>query len=139
MKTQEEIGTQVRKAFKGEPGEFRACAYFDDRLDCIRVIARDCSVLETRLNERLTILEDMYYPEGRRRYVGFTIKGASHFCRENNLKFSAPIRLTTLLDAVLQRFPETPVQIFIDGVARALVEDEKIEQVEIIQAEPMTA
>ena len=36
----------VHEAAPPKSGEFRPCAFFDDRLDCIRVIARDCSIYE---------------------------------------------------------------------------------------------
>jgi hypothetical protein len=137
MKTPEQIATQVREAFGGKPGKFRPCAFFDDRLDCIRVIARDCSILETRINQYITVLEDNYYPEsGSEPYVGFTIKGARHFCREHGLSLSAPIRMSSLLDAILAGFPEPVVQLFVKGVARPLVEEKKIKQVEVAGAQP---
>jgi len=139
MKTPEQIGAEVKKLFSGEPGEFRPCAYFDDRLDCIRVIVRDCSVLETRVHERLTVLEDMYYPAGRKQYVGFTVKGARHFCRENGISLAAPIAVGKLLDAILAAFPEPAVQIFVNGVARELVKEEKIEVVDVSGALPQSA
>ena len=83
MKTQDEIQALVREAFAGEVTRFRPCAFFDERLDCIRVVARDCSVLEERINDRVTVLLDNYYPGmGRKQYVGFTIKGAKHFCQQ---------------------------------------------------------
>src|SRR5450432_3435060 len=86
MNTPEQISALVREVFAGASGEFRTCAFFDDRLDCIRVIARDCSVLETRINQSLTVLEDNYYQDSdrkHRQYVGFTIKGARYFCYEH--------------------------------------------------------
>ena len=81
MNRLDKIASNVRSAFESRGSDFRPCAYFDDRLDCIRVVIKDCSVLETRINPVLTLLEDNYYAEskGSPRYVGFTIKGASHF------------------------------------------------------------
>lgn len=137
MKTPEQIAAQVKEAFGGRPGKFRPCAFFDDRLDCIRIIARDCSVLETRVNRFITVLEDNYYPEsGQRRYVGFTIKGARHFCQEHNLDLSAPIQMSALLDAVLAGFPDVAVELFVNAIARPLVEEKKIKQVDVSSALP---
>ncbi|MCZ6751908.1 MAG: hypothetical protein O7E51_08785 [Acidobacteria bacterium] len=140
MKTPEQIGTLVRKAFPGESGAFRPCAWFDERLDCIRVVARDCSVLETRLSDRLTILEDNYYPEpGRTKVVGFTLKGARHFCNENGLSLSTSIKMSALLDAILANFPEEVIKVCVDFIFRPLVVDKEIEQVDIPDTELQAA
>ena len=142
MKNIEQIERQVKEAFTGtKSGEFRPCAYFDERLDCIRVITRDCSVLETRINPVLTLLEDNYYPQsGGQRYVGFTIKGASHFCYEHGISLSAPVNISKLLDVIAAMFPETLVQLAVDGVAKPIVQkDPAIENVDISSALPEPA
>jgi hypothetical protein len=135
MNTSEELGALVKESLAGASGEFRPCAFFDVRLDCIRVIARDCSVLETRINPYLTVLEDNYYQEaGRKQYVGFTVKGARHFCNEHGLSLSAPIEISALLDAILKAFPDLAVEFFVNGIARPLVQEGNIERVEIAPA-----
>src|SRR5580658_628116 len=102
MKTPDEIGALVKSAFSGASGTFHPCAFFDDRLDCIRVIARDCSVLETRINPILTLLEDNYAAsEDRKKYVGFSIKGARYFCHQHGFSLDSPIEISALLDAIL--------------------------------------
>lgn len=128
MKKQGEVTRLVREAFEGTRGEFRPCVVFDERLDCVRVVARDCSIMETRLNSLITILEDNYYPgSGGKRFVGFTIKGARYFCDTHGLNTSSPITLSAILDKILAVSPELVVQIFIDGIARPLIEQEQIE------------
>jgi hypothetical protein len=137
MKTSEEIVAQVKQAFAGKPEKFRPCAFFDDRLDCIRVIARDCSVLETRINKFITVLEDNYCEEsGEKRYVGFTVKGARHFCQEHAFDLSTPIEMTALLDAILDSFPEVAVELFINAIAKPLVKAEKIKSIDVSGALP---
>jgi hypothetical protein len=122
----------VQSSFPDTEARFRPCAFFDERLDCIRVIARDCSVLEERINDRVTVLIDNYYPApGCKQYVGFTIKGARHFCREQGWDTIRTVKMTELLDAFLAAFPELIVQWFIEMVARPLVRDEQIDLVEI--------
>jgi hypothetical protein len=131
MKTLEEIGDFVRSVSPA-PAGFRPCAFFDERLDCIRVIARDCSVLEERLNDQVTVLVDNYYAQrGGMEYVGFTIKGAKHFCKLHNLDTAKSIRLAALLDALLASAPDITVRWFVNFVAKPLVQSEKIDQVEI--------
>jgi hypothetical protein len=104
------------------------------------VIAGDCSVLETRVNEVLTVLADNYYAEsGRRKYVGFTLKGARHFCEQHGFDLVTPIKVSQLLDAIIAAFPDPAVEIFVDGIARPLVKDEKIDQVDVSDALPQPA
>jgi len=132
MRSEEEIATLVRSSFADKDGKFHPCAFFDNRLDCIRVIARDCSFLETRINETLTVLEDNYYPElGHRKYIGFTVKEARYFCKQHSFDLKTPISVSALLDALLATFPDKMVEMFIDGIARPLVKEEKIEKVEV--------
>ena len=57
---------------------FRPLVYYDPRLDCIRVIVRDCSVTESRIDEIFTVLEDNYHTINQEKYVGFTIKGVRY-------------------------------------------------------------
>lgn len=113
----------VSAMFDGPIGEFRPCAYYDEPLDCIRVIARDCSVNEWRVSRLLTVLEDNYPdPEaGREVYVGFTIKGARHFCQQQGIDLSTPVQLSELLDKILAQSSEDSVRLAINAVARPLV------------------
>lgn len=124
----------VRKHSSGAPANFRPCAFYDEQLDCIRVISRDCSVIEDRLNSRITVLVDAHHsqrhmPESLE-YVGFTIKGAWHFCQERGLA-PGTIKMTTLLDALLKAYPEVIVRLFVEHVARPIVEQKKIDQVDV--------
>ena len=135
MKTPEEIGTLVRDAFAGQSGAFQPCAWFDERLDCIRVVTRDCSVLEKRLGTRLTVLVGNYGPQ---QIVGFTIKGARHFCNENKLSLAMPIKMTSVLDAIIASSPEEAIRLIVDHIFRPLV-DKKIDQVEVPEPEAQIA
>jgi hypothetical protein len=129
MTTPETITSLVRESF-AQFGEFRPCAYMDDALDCIRILTRDCSITETRVNPLLTVLEATYPDRTGTKCVGFTIKGARHFCKQQNLSLTVPIKVSELLDAVIAACPETLVEAFIDYTARRLVREAKIEQVE---------
>jgi hypothetical protein len=138
MSCQNDITTLVRSAFSEESGEFRPCAFFDEPLDCIRVIAKDCSVLEERISDRLTILQNSYDPKpGRKECVGFTLKGARHLCHQHGLDMGMPIAMSALLDAILASFPEKVVQVFIEFVAKPLVEEQKIGRIEMSDQDQM--
>src|ERR1700674_4589068 len=99
--------------------EFRPYAMFDDRLDCIRVFTRDCSVKEIRINERITLFEDNF-PTGEYKYVGFAIKGAKHLCKECGFDLSIPVRITAILDVLVASAPGI-IRAVIDGIARPMV------------------
>lgn len=138
MTSEQQVDALVRATFGEGSGAFRASAVFDEPLDCIRVVARDCSVTETRVSEIITVLEDSYWvaPRGRR-YVGFTIKGAKHFCKEQGFNLSTPIRLTEILDRILATFPDVSVRLAVDAVARPLVEEiPGIERIDLPGGEP---
>jgi hypothetical protein len=121
MKTVTEITQQVREAAAGNSRSFRPCAYFDDSLDCIRVITRDCSILETRINQYMTVLEDNYEKADDQKYVGFTVKGARHFCQEHGFDLSVPVNIGKVLDQIFASSPEPAVQMSIRLVARPLI------------------
>ena len=129
MKT-DEISTQdiknvadkVRSLFSDEPSiEFKPFAMFDEPLDCIRVIVRECSITETRINSLLTVLEDNYPEPEQQKYVGFTIKGARHFCISQKLPSSGAVSLTAILDQILKTFPEPVVDLCVNAVARTIL------------------
>jgi len=117
------MGDLLKAAFVGMVAEFRPCAYYDEPLDCIRVIARDCSVNEWRVSRLLTVLEDNYpNPEaGRELYVGFIIKGARHFCQQQEIDLTTPVQLSELLDRILAESSEDAVRIAVNAVAKPLV------------------
>jgi hypothetical protein len=49
------------------------------------------------------------------------------------------INMAEVLDALVASFPGVVVQLFIDYVAKPLIQDERIEQVEIADREPEPA
>lgn len=71
-----ELTLKVRAVMKDAP-PFRPCAVFDEQLDCVRVNWRDCSQVEERINQWLTLCYDNY-PDGQTRLVGFNLKGVAH-------------------------------------------------------------
>lgn len=134
--TPEVVGELVRAAFGGNVGPFRPCAYFDEPLDCIRVLVRDCSVTEWRVSQGLTVLEDNYADPalGLERYVGFTIKGARHFCKERGIPLNAPVEWGELLDALVATAPIPQVRFIVESFAKPLVRDRQIPPVSLPEA-----
>ena len=89
----------VREALACQ-GEFRPCAWFDSPLDCIRIVVRDCSHSEIRINRFLTVLEANYSNEPE--YIGFTLKGMRHLCKEHGIRLDTPVKLAQLFDVILR-------------------------------------
>ena len=118
---EERLGMLVKQAFSGQSKEFRRCAMFDAPLDCIRVIRRDCSVTEIRVNRYLTVLQDNHPASEAEKYVGFTVKGAKHFCKTHDFDLNAPVRLVKLLDEIVARSPELAVRLVVDCIAKPAV------------------
>jgi hypothetical protein len=87
----------------------------------------------------LTLLLDNYYPPSPKQCVGFTVKGARHFCKDNNLPLDTPITMSTLLNAVLANCPDILVRSFIELVVRPLMEEKKIKEVEMPESLPAPA
>jgi hypothetical protein len=75
---------------------------------------------------------DSYYPApGRKRYVGFTIKGARHFCQRQGWPLSRSIQMADVLDALMASSPGIVVQWFMEQVAKPIVEDENTERIDV--------
>jgi len=60
MRTPEQVEQLVRSAFAGSLVSFAPVLTLMTRWICIRVVARDCSVTETRVNNLITVLESTY-------------------------------------------------------------------------------
>ena len=129
MKSGDEIRQAIGAEFPEGFGDFRPCAFFDAEMDCIRVVARDCSALETRVNTWFTILEANYPAKRANECVGFTLKGARHFCETQKLDPRTPIQMSVLLDAIVRAMPDAVIQTVVEHLARPMVEEHKIEQV----------
>jgi hypothetical protein len=113
-------------------GGFRPFAVFDELLDCIRVVTRDCSTNEIRVNEELTLLEANYPVSGKREIVGFTIKGVAHLCETCHIPPDAPWKLADFLNAIMARSPL--VHFMVEEHVQAIVEETQLEDVELITA-----
>jgi hypothetical protein len=126
----------VLATFRDKVGEFRPCAFFDEPLDCIRVIARDCSTTEIRVSPLLTVLEDNDADPraGRELYVGFTIKGARYFCQQQGIDLTAPVQWSELLDRILAESSDTAVRLAVNAIAKPLVFSKNIEPVTLAAA-----
>jgi hypothetical protein len=89
---------------QGSAGAFRAFAYYDKHLDCIRAQFFDCSFTERRLNRFITALET--HGTGDAKYAGFNIKGVRSLFEKANLPMSGVIKLTTLVDWLVKFYPD---------------------------------
>lgn len=103
------------------PVDFKPCASFDAHLDCIRVLTRDTSVCEMRLDESFSVFLDNMPVPGGATYVGFSVKGVNHMLNEFGLDTSASYKLADVLDAIVQHRPASMMRVMLDLLS---IEDE---------------
>ena len=103
------------------PDDFKPSASFDAHLDCIRVLTRDTSVCEMRLDESFSVFRDNMPLPGGARYVGFSVKGVNHMLNEFGLDASASYKLADVLDAIVQHRPASMMRVMLDLLS---IEDE---------------
>lgn len=89
-----------------KPSLFRAFAFYDKHMDCIRIELRDCSMCERRLDEFVTVLYDNYPEANQHDRAGLMIKGVKHLFKEVGLPVEGILRITLILDKLAQRYPE---------------------------------
>ncbi len=77
---------------------FKQRAYYDQHLDCIRVVIRECSFCEHRLTAIMTVLEDNYPEPGQQPFVGFVIKGVEHLFESLQLPLEGVLPFIELFD-----------------------------------------
>jgi hypothetical protein len=130
--TEQELEMLVQSA-RANSGAFRPFALFDEQLDCIRVVWRDCSANEIRVSKLLTILEDNYPESSTPECVGFTIKGVAHICETCRIAPDAPWKLADFLDAIVAL--DIPIGRYtVQKEIRRLVREQNLDEVERLAA-----
>lgn len=102
------------------PQEFTPCAVFDVHLDCIRVLVRDVSVCEVRVDPNLTVFRENFYSGFGSPYVGFTLKGVNHLLHEIGLGGKEAYRLSEIVDAIVRERPATVMAVVLDLIRQPL-------------------
>ena len=100
---------------------FKPLALYDDELDCVRVLIRDCSITERRVNAFLAIYEDNYPAPGVLLHVGFAIKGVKHFLNQHDIPLDGTFTVVELLDRITKYSPEEFVNVVIEGIAKPIL------------------
>ncbi|MEE4349086.1 MAG: hypothetical protein V2J26_02550 [Pacificimonas sp.] len=88
-------------------------AYYDAYADCIRVMIRDRSVTEERLDELFTVYRTNHAEPFDPVHVGFCIKGVRHLFRQAGVGKNAELRLTEIFDMVTKQRPRSIVSAFL--------------------------
>lgn len=125
------IETKLRESFGDSLPTFKPIAYYDNCMDCIRVLIRDTSTTEKRINGLFTIIVDNYPNEGHLPYVGFSIKGVQHLCRKYRIPAQGPVKIAALLDAIVREAPELTVEVVVNCMAKQMLETNELDTVEI--------
>ena len=102
-------------------GTFHPIAYFDKRLDCIRVLTHDRSITEHRIDGLFTVFECNHRGEFDPRFVGFSIKGVRSLLAEAGLPMEGVYRLADLIDGLVKHRPgstmSTMLAVIFEGYA----------------------
>ena len=85
--------------------QFRPMAYFDEHMDCIRVVTHDRSVTEHRINGYYTVHECNHRGPLDPEYVGFTIKGVKSLFREVGIPVDGVYKLADVIDRLVKFKP----------------------------------
>lgn len=118
----------LRKFQEEHPlSEFKPIAYYDKHMDCIRVIARDCSITEHRIDGLFTIMEDNHPSPGHNKYVGFTIKGIRYLFDKLGIHLDGVHRVADILQAIVTNNPEATVAIITDIILDATEQDLEVD------------
>jgi len=133
-KMEEVVQEGVQQFFADAEGEFQPFAVYHERLDRIRVLVRDCSVTETRIDDFITVLEDNYPEQDKQKFIGFTIKGVMHLCKQHGIPETGVIKITELLAAVVAERPEAIVRLVVESFALPIIRENDLEEVELVRA-----
>ncbi|MEO0943674.1 MAG: hypothetical protein AAFY06_02380 [Pseudomonadota bacterium] len=99
------------------PQDFKPRAVFDVHLDCIRVLTRDTSVCEVRIDEFITIFRDNAPLPGSPTYVGFSLKGVNHLLNEFGFDLHASYKLADIMDAIVRNRPASTMAVLLDLIS----------------------
>lgn len=81
---------------------FRPVAYHDANMDCIRIQFRDCSTLERRVDEVITLV----FSNEDNTLVGLVVKGLGHLLDELGFDKQAVVEIASFLDSLIKSDPE---------------------------------
>jgi hypothetical protein len=94
--------------------QFQPCAVFDVHLDCIRVLTRNASVREVRVDGDLTVFRENFPSGFGSSIVGFSLKGVNHLMHELGFDSGKAYKLSELLDAIVKLRPTTTMSVILD-------------------------
>lgn len=111
---EKEIAEEIREFFGGEIPKFKPFAVYDEQLDTIRVMVRDCSYCQMWYGGGIFLLEDNYPRRRnsfRKRFVGFEIECVRSLCSRFSLPFKNQLELLEVLEAAKIQYPHLATQI----------------------------
>jgi hypothetical protein len=110
------------------PAEFHPLAYYDKHLDCIRVLVKDCSSVEIRLDKTFTIYEANHAESLE--YVGFNIKGIRYFVEKLGLPTHGPLVIAQIIDGIVKDNPDACVELIQKRFSHLLKEQIDVDDLE---------
>lgn len=118
------------------PVGFQPCAVFDVHLDCIRVLTRNASVREVRIDADLTVFRENFPSGFGSSIVGFSLKGVNHLMHELGFDSGRAYKLSELLDAIVKKRPTTTMSVILELIRDPLGE---VAETEITFTESLAA
>lgn len=115
----DQFDDQIRKILEEHNGEFRPCAFYNDRLGELTILVRDCSLLEHRIDRLegwINVFEDNYPGDGQTKYIGLSMNG---YPRQLRL-------LTKIFDSLLASADLASVEKAINEIAEDLLKNEVV-------------
>jgi hypothetical protein len=89
--------------------EFKPFAFFDEHMDCIRVVTLDRSVTEQRIDDFLTLYKTNHPSHFDPQVCGFCLKGIRHLFTELGIAAGAELRLADLIDRIVKARPQSTI------------------------------
>ena len=106
---------------------FKPVAYYDPHMDFIRVMTRDASVTEIRIDGLFTIHECNHRGPTDPLYVGFTIKGVRSLFKEIGLPLDGVHKLTEVIDKLVRHKPGSMMSEMLKIISEASESTEGLE------------
>jgi hypothetical protein len=95
--------------------EFHPFAYFDDRMDCIRVMILNRSVTEERKDDFLTLYRTNHASVFDPTHCGFCLKGIRHLFNELGLEQGRELKVAKLIDQIVKTHPHSTMAKILDN------------------------
>jgi len=109
MKTTTPTSADSLEGILAQAAPFSPLAYLHSKMDCIRILFRNCSVVEYRMDEMFTFLHAAHQTnrDGSPVVVGMVLKGMGYLCKQWNYPPDTVVQIAELLDRIIKEVAMT--------------------------------